>query len=229
MGLLPNSTAGKIQFCESHLADWSANAVAIGSSAPEIAALTTKTESARAALTEQETAQETAKTKTAALRDAVDEMVLATSDLIKKVRAKAATAGNSVYQLANIPAPAVPSPVGAPGQPSNFKVSLGVDGAPAISWKCNNPAGCIGVIYQLWRRTTADGEFAYIGGTGARKFVDGTIPAGTSQVTYQMQAVRSTAAGPWAQFNVNFGTAGGTGAGAGAGAAVVETAVRRGA
>ena len=31
------------------------------------------------------------------------------------------------------------------------------------------------------------------------------MPAGSSQVTYQIQAVRSTAVGPWAQFNVNFG------------------------
>jgi len=53
--------------------------------------------------------------------------------------------------------------------------------------------------------------------------VDATIPAGSSQVTYQMQAVRSTAAGPWAQFNVNFGTGAGAGAGA-MSAAVVETA-----
>jgi hypothetical protein len=34
------------------------------------------------------------------------------------------------------------------------------------------------------------------------------VPAGSSQVTYQIQAVRSTAVGPWAQFNVNFGAPG---------------------
>jgi hypothetical protein len=46
----------------------------------------------------------------------------------------------------------------------------------------------------------------YLGGCGPKQFTDRTIPAGVSGVTYQMQAVRSTAVGPWAQFNVNFGT-----------------------
>src|SRR4051812_32700914 len=129
MGLMPQSLVGKIQFCESHLADWAAHATQIGSSAPEITALQTKTEAARAALTAQETAQETARTKTAALRDAVNLMAIATADLIKKVRAKAATDGNTIYQLANIPAPATPSPKPAPGQPTDLKVVLTAIGA----------------------------------------------------------------------------------------------------
>ena len=62
-------------------------------------------------------------------------------------------------------------------------------------------------MYQICRRTAATGEFAYLGGAGEKKFVDTTVPAGAPQVTYQIQAVRSTAVGPWAQFNVNFGAA----------------------
>ena len=34
-----------------------------------------------------------------------------------------------------------------------------------------------------------------------------TIPAGTPQVQYQIRGIRPTAAGEWAQFNVNFGQA----------------------
>jgi hypothetical protein len=51
----------------------------------------------------------------------------------------------------------------------------------------------------------SSGEATYIGGCGSRYFIDSTVPAGTSSVTYQMQAVRSTKAGPWATFNVQFG------------------------
>jgi hypothetical protein len=66
-----------------------------------------------------------------------------------------------------------------------------------------NPAA--GTVYQVGRRIGGAGEFTYCGGAGAKKFLDETIPAGSSQVTYQIQAVRSTAVGEWAQFNVNFG------------------------
>ena len=69
----------------------------------------------------------------------------------------------------------------------------------------------VGTIYQVSRRTGATGAggaFVAVGGTGTRSFVDPTVPAGAAAVTYQIQAVRSTAVGPWAQFNVNFGVSG---------------------
>ncbi len=66
--------------------------------------------------------------------------------------------------------------------------------------------------HQLWRRVGGTGDFAFLAGVGAKKFTDNTVPAGSSQVTYQVQAVRSTAVGEFAQFNVNFGVSGGTGA-----------------
>src|SRR5437764_12330101 len=117
MSLIPQSLVGKIEFFENHLADWIANSVAIGSSAAEITALQTKVTAARASYLAQQTAQETAKSKTLTVRDDVFTMMNAGSDVIKKIRAKAATDGNTVYTLANIPAPAIPSPVPAPGTP----------------------------------------------------------------------------------------------------------------
>ena len=59
------------------------------------------------------------------------------------------------------------------------------------------------VFYQ------SSGELTYLGWTGKKLFVDGTLPAGTAQVAYQVQAVRSTAVGEWAYYNVSFGTTGG--------------------
>jgi hypothetical protein len=72
-------------------------------------------------------------------------------------------------------------------------------------------------MYQVYRRIGGGsgdgaGEFTYLGGSGSKKFVDSTVPAGSSQITYQIQAVRSTAVGAWEQFNVNIGTNTGTGA-----------------
>jgi hypothetical protein len=46
---------------------------------------------------------------------------------------------------------------------------------------------------------------SFFTGTDEKKFTDETLPGGSMSVTYQMQAVRSTAVGEWVQFNVNFG------------------------
>ncbi len=109
-----------------------------------------------------------------------------------------------------------------PGTASNFKVTLQGDGSVQATWRANNPTGLTGTMYQIWRRIGSASEFSYLCATGEKKFIDSTIPAGTSQVTYQLQGVRTTAAGGWAQFNVNFGVAGGSGAMM---ASVVETKV----
>ncbi|HZZ42414.1 MAG TPA: hypothetical protein VFE58_05720 [Tepidisphaeraceae bacterium] len=101
---------------------------------------------------------------------------------------------------------ATPSPVAPPGTPSRFAVALSAGGALKVSWKCANPAGSAGTIYQVWRRVGATGDFVYLGGSGEKNFTDETLPAGSAAVTYQIQGVRSTSVGPFAQFNVNFGT-----------------------
>ena len=124
---------------------------------------------------------------------------------IKSIRTKAATAGNSVYELAQIPAPATPTPVSTLGMPTDFSDQ---SGSLTLKWKCGSPARrerCIRCFGATRRR-----ESSNTSASSTNTFIDQTIPAGSSQVTYQVQAVRSTATGPWAQFNVNFGVSGGT-------------------
>ncbi len=64
------------------------------------------------------------------------------------------------------------------------------------------------MTYQVWRRFGSEGEFSFLGATGEKKYIDSTIPVGTAQAQYQIRGIRPTAAGAWAQFNVNFGQAG---------------------
>ena len=96
----------------------------------------------------------------------------------------------------------VPSWPGDPGTPYKFQAKLTALGALDLSWKCVNPAS--GTLYQVYRKL-GDAEATYVGGAGGKKFVDSTLPAGTSQVTYQIQAIRATGAGAWATFSVNLG------------------------
>jgi hypothetical protein len=68
------------------------------------------------------------------------------------------------------------------------------------------PAGHEGTIYNIFRRVGDSGEFAFIGGSGVREFTDETVPSGAALIMYKIQAVRSTAVGPYATFNVFIGT-----------------------
>ena len=207
MSVVPNKIAQRIQFYEDHIPPFTTNATAIGVSSAEVTDLQTKTAAARSAFDTRQAQQQAAEAATLALKDAVDAMSLAGAVLIKKVRAKAeSVGGNSVYTLAELPAPAIPSPVGAPGTPYQLKVALKPSGAVELTWKADNPAGCTGVIWQLYRRVTQTAEWTYIGGTGQRKYADQTVPAGVPSVMYQIRGTRSTAVGDGAEFTVNFGT-----------------------
>jgi hypothetical protein len=207
---MPNDKLAKIGFCENHAPVFSANAVAIGTTSAACTDLTTKTVAARTAYNAQQSAQQTAKAATSSYVEAVRVMAQAAQAIIDQVRVKAATAGNGVYDLAQIPAPAAPTPLGPLGKPSDFTCELDQDGGLDLKWKNTNPAGASGVVYQIWRRFGAVGQFDYLIGTGFKKYTDDTVPAGTAQVQYKIQAVRSTSVGPVALFIVNFGAAGST-------------------
>jgi hypothetical protein len=154
------------------------------------------------------------------LKDARVALVAKASQLAKIVEATP-TVTNEQKAALGLSVRATPQPAPAPGTCSDFKVELLGDGSVQSTWRANNPPGVSGVTYQVWRRFGSVGEFAYAGATGEKKFIDSTIPAGTAQVQYQVRGIRPTAAGAWAQFNVNFGQAGG----GAAMASVVETKV----
>ena len=105
---------------------------------------------------------------------------------------------------------AAPQATASPGTPFRFESTISINGVVTTKWKCENPKGTQGTLYQVYRRIGETGEYAYLGGVGEKKFVDAAIPAGTASVTYQVQAVRSTAAGEWALHTVQLG--GGAGA-----------------
>ena len=209
MAIVPKKNPDRIKFYEDHAEPWGTNAAAIGTTSSDVADLNAKTAVARAAYTRQGVAQQSAKAATTALDVAMNAMQNAGASVIDQVRARARLAGDSVYALAEIPVPAIPGVKGNPGTPYDFKVAVLGDGRLELTFKCDNPAGTVGTIYQVYRRVGGEAGFSYVGGNGMRKFSDTSLPAGTTQVTYQVQAVRSTAVGDFAQFNVTFGIANG--------------------
>ncbi|MCC6951557.1 MAG: hypothetical protein IT433_08925 [Phycisphaerales bacterium] len=106
--------------------------------------------------------------------------------------------------------PATPGTTPPPGTPFEFTVGLLQNGALELKWKCSNPSGTVGTIYEV-KRSIGSGAFAFIGVSGVKMFTDETLPNGAMPATYQVTAVRSTARGNPAQFTVNFGIGGGGG------------------
>jgi hypothetical protein len=213
MSLIPDTTHGTIQYLESKVEPWTSNSTAIGTTSAAVTAMDGKLTVAKEKLANQVAAHEQAKTATAELNAAIRDLRRAGSDIIKQIRAKAATTGDGVYFLAQIPAPAAPTPVPPPGTPTDFTATLNPDGSLKLRWKCANPRGAGGTMYQVSRRVGAggaSGPFVALGGSGTKTFLDATVPASAAAaggVTYQVQAVRSTAVGVAAQFVVNFGCA----------------------
>ena len=206
MGLMPKKKIEQLGFCEAHVEPWTDNAVAIGSSAPTVADFSTKTTAARAAYVVKQAAEEAVRNANADFDMALLAATTAAADIIKQVRAKAATSGNSIYTLASLPIPATPAPVGPPGTPEALKIELNPDGSLKMTFKCPNPAGSHGTLYHVFRSTTgASDDYTFVGGAGERKFTDSTVPSGLSIVYYKIQAVRTTAIGVAGEFIVRFG------------------------
>lgn len=212
MGVMPDKKVEKLGFCEAHVEPWTDNAVAIGSSAPAVADFSTKTTAARAAYVAKQAAEEAVRNANANFDLALLAATTAAADIIKQVRAKAATAGNSTYTLASLPIPATPGPIGPPGTPEGLKVALNPDGSLKLTFKCPNPAGSTGTLYHVFRSATgASDDYDFVGGAGEKKFTDSTVPSGTSIVYYKIQAVRTTAIGVAGEFIVRFGNGAGEG------------------
>ena len=211
MGLLPPSRVGKIEFFESHINPWTEHAADIGVTPSSVANLTSLTEAARAAFLAAEEARQASKAATEAFYTAVSSMAKSGTAMIETIRVFADVNNNpNVFVLAEIPAPSSGSPVGPPGTPFQPVVTLSQTGAVTLNWKCNNPSGASGTIYEV-RRQIGSGNFVFVGATGTREFIDDTIPAGSSIVNYQVNGLRSTVRGPVATFNVRFGVGGGGG------------------
>lgn len=218
MSVVPRTDLGKVQFYETHLNPWTTNRVALGLSTTDVGDLGAATASARELFNQQKAAQDAAKAATLAFNNSVRSLGALGSGILSKIKATADNSADpaSVYVLAEIPPPAAPSPVPAPGTPTGFRVELLQSGALVLSWKCKNPPGSVGVIYEVRRRDSATGAFNYVGAVGTRAFTDDTIPAAAAAaggVTYRITAVRSTKRGNPAQFGVIFGTSGAGGEG----------------
>lgn len=210
MGSYPTSPrAAFIAWCQGRAPTWVTNALSIGLSAERASEYETAVADAVAAIAAQETAHQAAKMATEAASASVSVLRTMTGENVKTIRAFAAVSSEpeNVYQLAQIPAPASPSPVPPPAQPTDIKVTIDPSsGALTLRWKASNPAGAAGTSYIVRRRAEGEPSFSFIGVTGSKSFTDETFIAGPDSVEYTVQGTRSGINGPLSSiFLVRFG------------------------
>lgn len=175
-----------------------------GLTAPEATSYNTLSDDYRSAYLTAITPATRTKGAVAAKNTAKALLRAAASDLALKIEGTASVTDQQKIDL-GLNVRKVPAPVPPPGTPYSFNVVLGAAGGLTAGWKCNNPVGGYGVFYNVFRRNDPSSPYEFVGTAGQRKFIDDTIPAGASQITYKVQAARTTGPGPVAEFNVNFG------------------------
>ena len=210
MTVVPKNKPARISFFNARVAPWGTNSAVLKLDAADVTLLGTKVSAAQSAHADFVAAQAAARSATINYDQAVEDMTTLGMQLIDRIRATARTAGDGIYALADLPIPAIPSPIGAPGKPYGFEAVLLPDGTLEFTWACDNPPRASGTVYTVWRKKD-DGTWQSLGGAGQKKFIDTTVPAGVPSVIYSVQAMRSTGVGVSNEFTVNFGVASGGG------------------
>lgn len=211
MGTYPTTPrAAFLAWCQAHKDVFTTNAAAIGITPAMATIFKTATETAAADALAQEKARLAALAATQTTNNSFQALRRAALDTVRTIRTFAENTGNpAVYQIAQIPPPAIPTPAAPPGQPTELTCTLDASsGDLELRWKANNPAGTSGTSYIVRRRVPSEGggSFTFVGATGAKRFVDSTFVSGPDSVQYTVQGQRADSAGPVSQiFTVNFG------------------------
>jgi len=216
MGIIPTKKIERLEFFETHLSPWTTNATALGLTNTQMTALSVAVGNARTAWQTAQAARDASKAATAEFNDSLSGAGKLVAEAIELIRNKAESTNDpSVYNLAQIPQPATPGTIPPPGTPTDFKISLEQGGALGLSWKCPNPEGSVGTIYEVRRQQQGgpSNVWTFAGASGIKEFLDETLPStwASSGVNYQITAVRSTSRGVPSIFNVRFGVSGGGG------------------
>ncbi len=194
MPILPDSRIERVEFFEAHDPIWTSASAgdppAIGLTPAQCLEMTALTTTARAKYNAMLSARQASKAATAAFYNAEDAMAQNGAGLIATIKAYAeTTADPNVYVLAQIPAPAVPVPAGAPTNPTALGAFLENDGSVTLSWKGTLAKG---QYFSVWRQLHGSTEWTSVGTVAAKKFTDNNVPSAIISATYQVKAHRNT-------------------------------------
>lgn len=198
MRTLPKAQAKLITFFEIHTDLWAQDPAAIGLDPLKLGALTAATAEARADYSHALATREAAKAATTALSGSIEKLRALGGPAISTIRAFAESSGNpgQIYSAAQIPPPGDPSPAPAPEAPTDIRIRLLGDGSLELRWQARQPAPGAEVYTQIRRRLNGIGAFTTLGATGARIFIDDSVPAGAGNVEYALTVHRGRQSSP---------------------------------
>lgn len=214
MATLPRSKPETISFMETRIGTWVAEAANLGLSIPQTTDLSTAIAAASSALDAAEEARAASKAATTTYDAAYSAMRTLAGSAINTIRAFAESSADpaAVYALAQIPAPADPQPAPAPTAPTDITFELQSTGAIHLRWKAPQPAPGAEVFTSVSRKLDGASSFTAIFDTGAREFLDDTIPPGTPSVQYVLRAKRGAlVSAPSSVITIYLGAAGNQG------------------
>jgi len=214
--IIPTRTRDRLDFFAAHAPVWVEHAEALGISAEQAAAFAGLVDAALADYDAKIAADQAAMAATARLHGSVEAAHAAASSLIRiiKARAEASASPTDIYNLAQIPPPSPASPAAPPAQPRALAAALDAgSGALTLTWKATNPPNTQGTTYIVRRRLAPSpgqhpSPWEVIGITGAKAFLDATIPASPppASIQYTVQGQRADISGPVSPIlTVNFG------------------------
>lgn len=204
--VLPSARDEMIAWFNDRIADWAANASAIGLTAAQVTDLATLVNSAETVLGAATAARIASKNATVDYYAGADALRSYGADLIKVIKAFAeSTDDPSVYSTASIPPPSAPTPAGPPDKPSELEAGIVLPWGIRLTWK-----GSAGrnTYFGIYRRLSSESTFSFVQTTKEKTFDDTTLPAGTASVEYYVSAIRDAYQINSSILGVQFGPAG---------------------
>ena len=204
---LPYGRTKTLVWLEAHIDAWSLDPAAIGLTGAQVAQLQGDIAGVRDDFTGVQEIRAQSEARTEQFHSSADDLHDTAADLILAIKSFAATSGNSagVYNAAGMTPKQSAKPAATPDQPGDLRARLNGTGTVTITWSGRGPTG---TVYNVMRRLHGETVFAIIGqGSGREKsIVDGGVPAGTTRVTYVVQAVRGgDVSAPSSAMSVLFG------------------------
>jgi hypothetical protein len=227
MGVIPTKTAEEITFGEVHAPVWAVAPTSIGLSAATCTAISAAVAGARKAFTDAQSAREASKAATNNLNAKMALMHPLLADAVQTIRLFAESTNNpSVYTMAQIPAPASPTPAPPPMQPVQLGASIVPGGTLRISFKATDTSSSGSTTYLVSRKLASQTAFTVIGSAGTSRgtqganlprgfkfFDDVTLPSGSNNMQYMVQGQRGSVFGmPSETLTVTIGVDAGGGA-----------------
>ncbi len=222
MPIIPDKKSEQLSWFESHGTLWTTVATSIGLTAPQATAFKALVVSARTAYDAAQNAKQAYRAAVTAQDAALHQAGTNAADLLRVIKsfAELTSNPNAVYAIAQIPPPATPVPLGPPGKPANFAVSLQSDGSITLTWEATDSTASSGGFFNVTRKLPGQSAFTQLGGTSGSTsesrrmtFTDTSIPtsAAGAGAQYIVIGQRGTRIGePSDAITVQFGTDGGS-------------------